>query len=171
MFEIAFYRAIIILLVFSGISSIAYRPIAQPSKQSDNLHLANLARLELLKRERELAEAMISKNIRPYDEVLVEGFFVMEMNNKTIVRKDFVSQLADQNIVYKTYSKLNMSIKFYDGHQRRTYGEIALVTYRLLAKGISHGKGFSKNVCVRHLWIKLNGRWLLSSEQHIEKCS
>ena len=174
MFEIVFYRIVILLLVFSGISSIAYRPIAQPAKQPDNLHFANLARLELLKRERALAEATISKNIRPYDEVLVEGFFVMEMKNKFLQRKDFISKLTDQNIIYGTYLKRNITIRFYGGGEaapRRVYGDVVVVTYKLLAKGTNYGKVFNENICVNHVWGKQNGRWVLFSERHLEKCN
>ena len=138
--------------------------------QQNDRQLASTSKQELLKAENALSQAVIKKDAYPYEQVMDPDFHVLERGGKATLREAFLSQLKDQNMVYKIYAKRNITIKFYlDNGRLATYGDTALIKYQLSARGLSQGKWFGKRVCVSHPWRKKGNRWILLSEWQIGK--
>jgi ketosteroid isomerase-like protein len=97
-------------------------------------------------------QAAVEKNdAETMDRILADDFVLVIGTGKTFTKADLLKQARDKTATYEHQSDSNQKI--------RVWGDTAVVTALLWAKGIRAGKGFDQKLWFSDVYLRTSGGW------------
>jgi len=127
-------------------------------KQSARIQNENIVTQELISIERELNNAFLRKDTGYISRFLSEDFIITygdgSRGNKSV----------EVSAAFSSEEKIDSSVL--DEFIVKSYGDWAIVMYKLTAKGIRHEKPFEGMFHFMDVFIKLDGQWRCVASQN-----
>ncbi|MDN5203788.1 nuclear transport factor 2 family protein [Fulvivirgaceae bacterium BMA10] len=129
------------------------------SCQPSNKGLSQEEKLETLKRTiTEFNEAFKNCNVGKLESLITHDYLHTNGNNNAIEKSDWLNylkkrkrQIDNGELVVQEYKLLEPNIAMYQNS--------AILSGKILTKGISQGETFTREIRITNLWVEENGHW------------
>lgn len=99
----------------------------------------------------EYQEAVKNHDAATMDRILADEFILVTGKGKVFTKADLLKEAADTEVIYERQEDSNQTV--------RVWGNIAVVTALLWAKGTDHGKAFDYKLWFSDLYVRTPAGW------------
>jgi ketosteroid isomerase-like protein len=99
----------------------------------------------------EYQEAVKNNDVVTMDRILADDFVLVTGNGRVYTKADLLKEAAEKTVIYERQEDYNQTV--------RIWGDTAVVTALLWAKGVNHGEPFNFKVWFSDTYVRLSTGW------------
>jgi ketosteroid isomerase-like protein len=99
----------------------------------------------------EYQEAVKNNDVATMDRILADDFVLVTGNGRVYTKADLLKEAAEKNVIYERQEDYNRTV--------RIWGDTAVVTALLCAKGADHGDPFDYKVWFSDTYVRTSTGW------------
>ena len=99
----------------------------------------------------EYQEAVKNNDVATMDRILADDFALVTGNGRVYTKADLLKEAAEKNVIYERQEDYNRTV--------RVWGDTAVVTALLWAKGADHGEPFNYKVWFSDTYVRASTGW------------
>jgi len=99
----------------------------------------------------EYQEAVKNNDVHTMDRILADDFALVTGNGQVYTKADLLKEAAEKNVIYERQEDYNRTV--------RVWGDTAVVTALLWAKGADHGEPFNYKVWFSDTYVRASAGW------------
>jgi ketosteroid isomerase-like protein len=99
----------------------------------------------------EYQEAVKDNDVATMDRILADDFTLVTGNGKVYTKADLLKEAAEKNVIYERQEDTNQAV--------RVWGDTAVITALLWAKGTDRGEPFDYKVWFSDTYVRTAGGW------------
>ncbi len=99
----------------------------------------------------EYQEAVKNHDAAAMDRILADDFILVTGRGKVFTKADLLKEAADTEVIYEHQEDSNQTV--------RVWGDVAVVTALLWAKGTDHGKPFDYKLWFSDIYVRTPTGW------------
>ena len=99
----------------------------------------------------EYQEAVRNNDAATMDRILADDFVLVTGNGSVYTRADLLKEAAEKNVIYERQEDSNQTV--------RVWGDTAVITALLWAKGVDRGKPFDYKVWFSDTYVRTATGW------------
>jgi len=99
----------------------------------------------------EYQEAVKNNDVDTMDRILADDFALVTGNGQVYTKADLLMEAAEKNVIYERQEDYNRTV--------RVWGDTAVVTALLWAKGADHGEPFNYKVWFSDTYVRASTGW------------
>lgn len=96
-------------------------------------------------------EAVKNNDVATMDRILADDFVLVTGNGRVYTKADLLKEAAEKNVIYERQEDYNQTV--------RVWGDTAVVTALLWAKGVDHGEPFEYKVWFSDTYVRTSTGW------------
>ena len=99
----------------------------------------------------EYQEAVKNNDVATMDRILADDFVLVTGNGRVYTKADLLKEADEKNVIYERQEDYNRTV--------RVWGDTAVVTALLWAKGADRGEPFDYNVWFSDTYVRSSAGW------------
>jgi ketosteroid isomerase-like protein len=99
----------------------------------------------------EYQEAVKNNDVATMDRILADDFVLVTGNGRVYTKADLLKEAAEKNVIYERQEDYNQTV--------RVWGDTAVVTALLWAKGTDHGEPFDYKIWFSDTYVRASTGW------------